>query len=156
MAGGPVTTVVRPKAGAAGALTGTTEPRAVRWTFTVIAIAFLLLFVILPAANVFAQALANGWHAYIGVFHPSIDENRLNAIEARLNEKAVPLLERRRLSKERSEIVKPVEQARKTWSSIRMTLGIGAVVVPLNVLFGIAAAWAIAKFRFKGRSLLVS
>jgi ABC-type sulfate transport system permease subunit len=37
-----------------------------------------------------------------------------------------------------------------------MTMGIAAVVVPLNMLFGIAAAWAVTKFRFKGRSLLVS
>jgi sulfate transport system permease protein len=28
--------------------------------------------------------------------------------------------------------------------------------VPLNTLFGVAAAWAIAKFRFTGRSLLLS
>ena len=41
-------------------------------------------------------------------------------------------------------------------SAIYLTLGVTAVVVPLNTLFGVAAAWAIAKFRFKGRSLLLS
>ena len=41
-------------------------------------------------------------------------------------------------------------------SAIYLTLGVTALVVPLNTLFGIAAAWAIAKFRFKGRSLLLS
>jgi sulfate transport system permease protein len=41
-------------------------------------------------------------------------------------------------------------------SSIYLTLGVTAIVVPLNTLFGIAAAWAIAKFRFKGRSLLLT
>jgi len=41
-------------------------------------------------------------------------------------------------------------------AAIRLTLGVTAVVVPLNTLFGVAAAWAIAKFRFKGRSLLLS
>jgi sulfate transport system permease protein len=41
-------------------------------------------------------------------------------------------------------------------SAIWLTLGVTAVVVPLNTVFGVAAAWAIAKFRFKGRSLLLS
>lgn len=41
-------------------------------------------------------------------------------------------------------------------SAIWLTLGITAVVVPLNTVFGVAAAWALAKFRFKGRSLLLS
>jgi sulfate transport system permease protein len=155
MAGGPVITVAQPAA-RPRALTGTTEPRAVRWFLTTVAVLFLLLFVILPAANVFAQALTNGWRAYVAVFHPSVDRARVDAIDARLKEKSIPLLERRRLSKERSEIVRPIERARKTWGAIRMTVGIAAVVVPLNVVFGIAAAWAIAKFRFRGKSLLVS
>src|SRR5205814_1214416 len=42
------------------------------------------------------------------------------------------------------------------WDSIKMTLGIAAVAVPLNVTFGVAAAWAIAKFRFRGRAILIS
>lgn len=41
-------------------------------------------------------------------------------------------------------------------SAIGLTLGITAAVVPLNTAFGLAAAWAIAKFRFRGRSLLLS
>ena len=41
-------------------------------------------------------------------------------------------------------------------SAVALTLGVTAVVVPLNTLFGVAAAWAIAKFRFTGRSLLLS
>ena len=41
-------------------------------------------------------------------------------------------------------------------SAIGLTLGVTAVVVPLNSVFGVAAAWALAKFRFKGRSLLLS
>jgi sulfate transport system permease protein len=41
-------------------------------------------------------------------------------------------------------------------AAVRLTLVTTAVVVPLNTLFGLAAAWAIAKFRFKGRSLLLS
>jgi sulfate transport system permease protein len=41
-------------------------------------------------------------------------------------------------------------------SAIRLTLLTAAIAVPLNVVFGIAAAWAIAKFDFKGKSLLTS
>ncbi len=41
-------------------------------------------------------------------------------------------------------------------SAIRLTLLTVLVVVPINTLFGVCAAWAIAKFRFKGKSLLVT
>lgn len=41
-------------------------------------------------------------------------------------------------------------------SAIRLTLIVAAVAVPLNTLFGLAAAWAIAKFDFKGKSLLIT
>lgn len=40
--------------------------------------------------------------------------------------------------------------------AILLTLLVAAVAVPLNVVFGIAAAWAIAKYRFRGRALLIS
>ncbi len=40
--------------------------------------------------------------------------------------------------------------------AIGLTLGVIAIAVPLNTLFGVAAAWLIAKFRFPGRSLLIS
>ena len=41
-------------------------------------------------------------------------------------------------------------------SAIRLTLLTAAVAVPLNVLFGIAAAWAIAKFDFIGKQILIT
>jgi len=41
-------------------------------------------------------------------------------------------------------------------SAIRLTLVTAAIAVPLNVVFGVAAAWAIAKFRFPGKSLLIT
>jgi sulfate transport system permease protein len=41
-------------------------------------------------------------------------------------------------------------------AAIRLTLLVAAIVVPLNVVFGVAAAWAIAKFEFPGRGLLVT
>lgn len=43
-----------------------------------------------------------------------------------------------------------------TAAAIRLTLTVAAIVVPVNTLFGIAAAWAIAKFEFKGKSVLVT
>jgi sulfate transport system permease protein len=43
-----------------------------------------------------------------------------------------------------------------TIASIKLTLFTAAVVVPANTLFGIAAAWAIARFEFRGKSLLVT
>ena len=41
-------------------------------------------------------------------------------------------------------------------SAIWLTLITAAVVIPLNLVFGVAAAWCIAKFRFPGKSFLVS
>ena len=43
-----------------------------------------------------------------------------------------------------------------TIAAVLLTLKTAAIAVPLNVTFGIAAAWAIARFRFPGRSLLLS
>jgi sulfate transport system permease protein len=41
-------------------------------------------------------------------------------------------------------------------SAIQLTLITAAISVPANMLFGIAAAWAIAKFEFRGKSLLIT
>jgi sulfate transport system permease protein len=41
-------------------------------------------------------------------------------------------------------------------SAIRLTLITAAIAVPLNTLFGVAAAWAIAKFEFRGKNLLIT
>jgi sulfate transport system permease protein len=41
-------------------------------------------------------------------------------------------------------------------SAVRLTLLTAGIVVPLNAVFGIAAAWAIAKFEFRGRNALVT
>lgn len=41
-------------------------------------------------------------------------------------------------------------------AAIRLTLVTAAIVVPLNLLFGLAAAWAITKFEFPGRNLLMT
>ena len=41
-------------------------------------------------------------------------------------------------------------------AAIRLTLIVAAIAVPLNMIFGIAASWAIAKFEFPGKSLLIT
>ena len=41
-------------------------------------------------------------------------------------------------------------------AAIKLTLTIAAIAVPLNLLFGVAAAWAIAKFEFRGKNLLIT
>ena len=43
-----------------------------------------------------------------------------------------------------------------TLSAIRLTLTVAAIAVPLNLVFGIAAAWAIAKYEFKGKAFLTT
>ncbi|QXE91405.1 sulfate ABC transporter permease subunit CysW [Geomonas subterranea] len=92
-----------------------TEPAWVRWLLTATALAFLALFLVLPLAAVFSQALEKGWEAYL----------------AALKEP-------------------------DTISAIRLTLITAAVCVPLNLFFGIVAAWAIAKFSFPGKSFLIT
>jgi sulfate transport system permease protein len=87
----------------------------VRGLLIAVAIVFLALFLVLPLATVFAQALAKGWDAYIAAFH------------------------------------EPDAQ-----SAIRLTLITAAIAVPFNLVFGIMASWAIAKFEFTGKNLLVT
>lgn len=93
----------------------TTETPVVRWLLTVLAIAFMVLFLVLPLAAVFVEALKGGWYAY------------WNALK------------------------EPDAQA-----AIRLTLITAAIAVPLNLVFGVAAAWCIAKFEFKGKSFLTT
>jgi sulfate transport system permease protein len=94
---------------------GTTESALVRWTLTGLALAFMALFLVLPLAAVFTEALRNGAAAYF-------------------------------------EALKDPD----AWSAIRLTLLTALVAVPLNLVFGIAAAWAIAKYEFKGKAFLTT
>lgn len=43
-----------------------------------------------------------------------------------------------------------------TLSAVKLTLLTAAIAVPLNVVFGIAAAWSVAKFNFRGKSILTT
>ncbi|MEX0861003.1 MAG: sulfate/thiosulfate ABC transporter permease CysW, partial [Cucumibacter sp.] len=45
---------------------------------------------------------------------------------------------------------------RDTLAAIRLTLLVAAISVPLNLVFGVAAAWAIAKFEFRGKAFLIT
>ena len=94
---------------------GTTEAPWVRWLLTGIAMAFLLLFLVLPLAAVFTEALRKGVDAYLaGLSEPD------------------------------------------AWSAIRLTLLTAAIAVPLNLVFGVAGAWCIAKYEFKGKAFLTT
>ena len=93
----------------------TTEPRAVRWVLTALALLFLALFLVVPLVAVFYQALSKGIGTY---FEALADPDALSAI--------------------------------------KLTLITAAIAVPLNVVFGLAASWAIAKFEFRGKSLLTT
>ena len=41
-------------------------------------------------------------------------------------------------------------------AAIRLTLSVAAIAVPLNALFGLSSAWAVTRFEFKGKALLLS
>lgn len=47
-------------------------------------------------------------------------------------------------------------QSPDTIAAVRLTLTTAAIVVPINTVFGVAAAWVIAKFDFRGKQLLIS
>lgn len=97
------------------AAVATTEPAWVRALLLGVALLFLSLFLFVPLAAVFYEALRKG----VGVYLAAISDPY--ALDA-----------------------------------IRLTLLSAAIAVPLNLLFGIAAAWAIAKFEFPGKSLLIT
>jgi sulfate transport system permease protein len=45
---------------------------------------------------------------------------------------------------------------RNCWAAIKLTLLAAGISVPLNLVFGLVASWAIAKFNFRGKSLLIT
>ena len=42
------------------------------------------------------------------------------------------------------------------WEAVKLTLLVAGIAVPFNLVFGVAAAWAIAKFEFRGKSTLIT
>ncbi|HZY16009.1 MAG TPA: sulfate ABC transporter permease subunit CysW [Ramlibacter sp.] len=93
----------------------TTEAPWARRTLIAAALGFLLLFLVLPLAAVFAEALRQGLGAYLTALREP-----------------------------------------DAWAAIRLTLLTAAIAVPLNLVFGVAAAWAIAKYEFRGKALLTT
>ena len=93
----------------------TTEPAWVCWALIGTALAFIGLFLVLPLAAVFTEALRKGIDAYWQAL-----------------------------------------QEPDAWAAIRLTLLTAAIAVPLNLVFGVAAAWAIAKFDFQGKAFLIT
>ena len=93
----------------------TTEPAWVRRTLIGVALVFLTLFLFVPLATVFYEAMKKGWEVYLAA------------------------------------IVEP-----DALSAIKLTLIVAAISVPLNLVFGVAAAWCIAKFDFHGKNLLLT
>lgn len=91
------------------------EATWVRCTLIAVALAFIALFLVLPLAAVFAEALRKG----VDVYWESLKEP-------------------------------------DAWASIRLTLITAAIAVPLNLVFGVAAAWAIAKYEFRGKTFLTT
>jgi len=87
----------------------------IRISLITAALGFMALFLMLPLAAVFAEALRKGLSAYW---------QALKEPDA--------------------------------WSAIRLTLITAAVAVPLNLVFGVAAAWAIAKYEFRGKAFLTT
>ena len=94
---------------------GTTEAAWVRYTLIGISLVFLFLFLVLPLAAVFAEAMRKGFDAYW-------------------------------------EALKEPD----AWSAIRLTLITALIAVPLNLVFGVSAAWCIAKYEFRGKSVLTT
>ncbi len=92
-----------------------TEPALVRRLLTGLAILFLGVFLFVPLAAVFSQALEKGLAAYFAALREP------DALAA-----------------------------------IRLTLLTAAISVPLNLIFGLTAAWAITKFRFPGKNFLIT
>ena len=91
------------------------EPGWMRALLIALTLGFLGLFLLVPLAAVFAEALRKGFGAYMASFD---DPAALAAI--------------------------------------RLTLTAAAIAVPANVIFGLAASWAIARFEFRGKSLLIT
>jgi sulfate transport system permease protein len=104
----------RPRA-AASAAAGPRGSRAVKVALILLAVAFVLGFLVLPLVVVFYEGLRAGWQAYW------------------------------------AQVADP-----QTWHSVELSLVTAAVAVPLNTVFGVAAAWLVAKFSFRGKSLLVT
>ena len=110
------TTLALPAAAAPRSIAdATSEPRWVKGLLIGVALGFLTLFLFVPLAIVFFEALKKG----VGVYLAAISDA-------------------------------------DAWSAIKLTLIAAGIAVPLNIAFGLAAAWCIAKFDFRGKNVLLT
>ncbi len=118
-------------------------PAYVRWPLVIAAVAIITLLVVIPVASVFYNALAPGiqknWRESEAIENVSTVGRVAQAAQAGLATYWNNLVE-----------------DRDTRHAILLTLIVAPTAVVLNLLFGLAAAWSIARFRFPGRAALVS
>jgi sulfate transport system permease protein len=118
-------------------------PAYIRWPLVAAAVAVITILVIVPVVNVFYNALAPGmqdfWQASEGRESVAGVGRMVATVQAGFATYWDNLI-----------------QDKDTRHAIKLTLIVAPAAVVLNVLFGIAAAWTIARFRFPGRSVLVS
>ena len=141
MAGG-ITTKVTTGGGVARRITQH-EPRWIRYTLTSLVLVILGVLIVVPVANIFAQAFAHGWTSYKQAFFapapPPMPDHatRHEALAIR-------------------KIAHAAESADHNRDAITTTLFVAVLVVPLNTLFGLAAAWLLTKFPIRFRSFLLT
>jgi sulfate transport system permease protein len=139
---GTVTTTVSTGGGLARRL-AQREPWWIRYTLIAVVVAILSVLIVVPVVNIFAQAFGNGWTAYKQAFiaptPPPTPEH--------LSRKAA-LAQRK--------IERAFESADHNRDAITTTLFVAMIVVPLNTVFGLAAAWLLTKFPFKFRSFALT
>ena len=115
-----------------------------KWTAIVITVAFISVFLLLPLISIFYEALRP-------VPVKSTDTNSIMAQFAALADGPAEAAPASALARYGSAISSP-----NTLHAIKWTLLAAAIAVPLNTVFGLAAAWAIARFNFRGKSLLLT
>jgi len=118
---------------------GGRDPLLVRWGLTCLAVLIMGVLVIVPMVHIFWEALGSGVHAYWDRLPTGEDGNYFSAAVSGLRVYWDNLF---------------VDA--QTRHSIWMTLTVAPFAVALNVVFGVAAAWAIARFRFPGRATLLT
>jgi sulfate transport system permease protein len=114
--------------------------RLTRITLITAAVLLLAFFLVLPLLTVFAEAF-------------SLTDAYTATTQAAATERSAVLRESLHTGWTTYwESIKTSE----TWAAIKMTLLTAGIAVPLNALFGVAVAWAVTKFHFRGRSLLLT
>lgn len=130
------------------------DPKFVRWVLIGFVYLFMLVFILVPVANIFCQALAPRWPAADATFA----ENVRGLPEALA--RGVPRYWYNFFPPAEGtpdiDVDKYVQLAADNRAALGMTLLVAAIVVPANTLFGLAAAWAITRFRFRGKSMLLT